>query len=124
MLIDPDSPVITLAGWYGGPGSLGFSVGTRDFRKHFKPLEAPLREARHLIIMFPDDAHHIRVRVTESFWSTARRLKSPRIGDWMRRRGDYPWPRGRPPKYPAELITGRGEGMPIVLRLMREGPRP
>jgi hypothetical protein len=38
------------------------------------------------------------VKITKTFWTTCPELRSPVIGDWMRKKGLAPWPEGKPPE--------------------------
>ena len=93
---------IMVSGWKGGTG--GFRVPKKHmrlFKKHRTWL------TRHdLVVHLPGVCQPLKIRLSLSFWSTCHEMRSAEIGRWMRRRGEAPWPKNRPPTYQATLIVG------------------
>ena len=94
-----------LTGWSGG--RFGLRIGKADRERLFFALRYRL-EREGMDIVLPREAADVSVSVSETFWSTCPEFRSSQIGDWMKQRGDQPWPKGRPPKYRGELTSDGG----------------
>ena len=91
-----------VSGWKGG--TEGLSVPAEHMRLLSKHRT---RLTRHdLVVHLPGVREPLKIRLSPSFWSTCPEMRSVEIGRWMRRRGEAPWPKGRPPRYQATLIVG------------------
>ena len=114
------SQEITLTAWTNStsdkPNGFSISKGTRN--RLFKPLKSRL-DQKGVIIEFPaGEPPPLSREVTPSFWRTCPEFRSYKIGAWMKKRGDAPWPKGERPKYTAELSTA-GTG-PIKINVLRK----
>ena len=90
------SMTIVLTGWKGG--TFGFRVSKQD-----QELFCELSKVR-LELPNPDGGPcQIEIKLSQSFWKKCPEFKNKKIGEWMSWRGDYPWPKGHPPKYKAEM---------------------
>lgn len=96
----------------------GFGISEDDRDHLFKPLKSRLiREG--VIIEFPSgEVLSLPLDRKPSFWSTCPEFISSKIGTWMKKRGDAPWPEGERPKYIAKLSTA-GTG-PIKIEVLRK----
>ena len=90
------SMTIVLTGWKGG--TFGFRVSKQDRELfHGVPkvkLELPNSSGKRW---------QIKIKLSPSFWQKCPEFRNKKIGKWMSCRGDYPWPKGHPPKYKAEM---------------------
>lgn len=90
--------IIILTGWKGG--TFGFRVSKQD-----QGLFRELSKVR-LELPNPDGGFcQIEIELSQSFRQKCPEFRNKKIGEWMSWRGDYPWPKGHPPKYKAE-VTG------------------
>lgn len=90
--------IIILTGWKGG--TFGFRVSKQD-QELFRELSKVKLELPN-----PDGGFcQIEIKLSQSFQQKCPEFRNKKIGEWMSRRGDYPWPKGHPPKYKAE-VTG------------------
>ncbi len=87
---------IVLTGWKGG--TFGFRVSKQD-RKFFRQLSKVRLELPNP----RGEPCQIEIRLSQSFWRECPELRSKEIGGWMFRRGNWPWPEGKPPKYKAKM---------------------
>ncbi len=91
-----------VSGWKNGKFSarravaLGVSVGRENVKRFF--------DKKWNIVLVELDGTTIPVKLTSTFWNKCPELRSSAIGDWMRRKGLVPWPKGKPPKM---LLTPR-----------------
>ena len=98
-----------VTGWRGGTCGLRvLSAGYSIFLQHQRRLE---QEA--LIVELPGTSAPLRINLSRSFWRSCPEVRAAKIGQWMRSRGDAPWPPGQPPRYRAHLDVGEE----ITLRL-------
>ncbi len=95
---------LTLSGWQGATS--GLRVDAESRRRVFLPFKGVLR---HVLVVLPGHGEQPRCRLTRTFWTTCPEFRSAEIGKWMENRGDKPWPRGNPPRYSAEFVSGSGE---------------
>ena len=114
------SQKIILTGGYWGPkysrhkpNALSISEDDRDHL--FKRLKSRL-DQKGVFIVFPfGRSPPLFLEVTPSFWSTCSEFRSPKLGAWMKKRGDAPWHEGVPPKYIAELSTAGAGAIKIKI---------
>ena len=108
-----DVSAFKLTGWSGGTFGLRVDKAVRE--RLFLALRDRLDRERTDIVL-PGEAGDVTVSVcvSETFWSTCPEFRSSRIGDWMKRRGDRPWPKGKPPKYSGELTS---DGARVTVRV-------
>ena len=108
---------LELTGWTNGSESFEFSIARRDRDRVFGPLRDQIDERRYISVEVPGE-DSVRVTVTPSFWKGCPEFRSRKFGAWLKQRGHYPWPRGRPPKYIGQLLTGAlGSGGSPTLRV-------
>ena len=95
---------IVLTGWKGG--TFGFRVSKQDqelFRKLSKvKLELPNPR---------EESSQIEIKLSQSFWRECPELRSKQIGGWMFKRGNWPWPKGKPPRYKAKM---KGDHLRVI----------
>lgn len=104
-----DDFVVT--GWRGGTYGLRvLSAGYSIFLQHQGRLEQEV-----LFVELPGTSAPLRIKrnLSRSFWRSCPEVRAAKIGQWMRSRGDAPWPSGKPPRYRAYLYVGEE----ITLRL-------
>jgi len=87
---------VLVSGWKSGefltPRAvvLGVRVGRANVERFFE---------RHWdLVLIKVENETIPVKLTKGFWTMFPELRSPAIGDWMRKKGLAPWPEGRPPE--------------------------
>ena len=90
------SMTIVLTGWKGG--TFGFRVSKRD-----QELFCELSKVRLELPNRDRGSCQIEIKLSQSFRQKCPEFRSKKIGKWMSWRGDYPWPKGHPPKYKAEM---------------------
>ena len=91
---------INLTGWQGG--TAGFRVHADSRSLVFEAIRTTLRQVQ---VELPGHRTQPCCRITPTFWTTCPELRSAETGRWIERRGDMPWPKGKPPRYEAELVA-------------------
>ena len=95
---------IVLTGWRGG--TFGFRVSKQD-QEFFRELSKVKLELPN-----PRGAScQIEIKLSRSFWRECPELRSKEIGGWMFERGNWPWPKGKPPRYKAKM---RGDHLRVI----------
>ena len=106
--------IIELTGWKSGtreaPGALGFGVKLMDRNKLFKGLSEVVLE----LPLCNGEVQPLNIELSPSFWRTCSEIRSQSIGNWMKKRGDCPWPFRDPPKYQAEM---KGNHISILCKI-------
>ena len=96
---------IQLTGWTNGSDGYGLKLKmSKNVRKYFCELRAI--GLRVIILELPENHRHsmtLNCKLSDSFWNQCPELRSAKIRDWMKARGDLPWYKGHPPKYKAEI---------------------
>jgi hypothetical protein len=59
------------------------------------------------VIIEPEDASPVEVKLTSSFWRDCTELRSASIGKWMLDHKLAPWPKGNPPKLHLTRVGNR-----------------
>lgn len=97
---------VKLSGWSNGQTSgYGLSVNRECRERVFKPLKGKLHQVQ---VVLPGHDVQPCCRISETFWTTCPEVRSVQIGQWMKNRGDTPWPPRNPPRYIGELVVGSG----------------
>ena len=98
-----------VTGWRGGTWGLRvLKAGRGIFRRHQRRLEQ-----EELVVVLQGACTPLRLNLCDSFWNRCPEVRSAKIGQWMRSRGDAPWQPYKPPRYCAYLVVGKE----IALRL-------
>ena len=111
--------ILKLTGWTNGTTGFGLRVGTDSRRLVLLPLKRTMQRVR---IELPGHAVQPPCKVTPSFWKKCPQFRSVEIGHWMIKRedmakcGEKRWPRGKPPRYKAELV--REDGDTVTIRVL------
>lgn len=87
--------------WRGG--SYGLKISARDRDTYL------VREWGSVFLSLPGCREPVEVNIDKpSMWEgTCRELISVRIGDWLKREGRLPWPKGHPPRVSIEPVGER-----------------
>ena len=112
-----------LTGWNNGTGHFGLKIARSVRDTELGSLKVAIGERPYGTVVLPGIAP-VRVHLSPSFWTTCSELRSAEIGAWMKRRGDAPWPRGRPPKYLGEFRACDKAPRGVPLLYVSVPPRP
>lgn len=102
---------MVVSGWKSGEFltrravALGVRVGRENVERFF--------DKDWKVVLIKVDSETIPVNITKAFWNTYPELRSPAIGEWMRKKGLVPWPEGRPPEM--QLIPSGGNRFRLEL---------
>ena len=91
--------MIVLTGWKGA------TYGLRITRKERDVLLRGLDKVTLILPLKDGQKLSLNLDLNASFWGSCPEFRNRDIGDWMKQRGDYPWPSRRTPKYRAK-VTG------------------
>lgn len=91
-----------VSAWHDGGGGFGLRIPEDKVSLYFRP------EWSQVAIQLPGETSPVHITLTESFWSTAPELRSPRIRSFFERHGLVPWPRQRPPHFELEPLGDGG----------------
>jgi hypothetical protein len=108
------TPMIVTA-WHDGGGVYGLRVLAGDVSLYFRP------EWQEVSILLPGERAPVTVPLTDSFWSTAPELRSPRLRAFLKRHDLLGWERQRPPHFELEPL---GDGAFRLRWLERIGGQP
>lgn len=94
-----------VAAWNNGKqlasgADYGLRLSAADRDRHFR------REWREASVLLPGQDGPVRVALTPSFWRRCTELRHADIGRWLRATGYVPWPKGRPPTFVLEPVSG------------------
>lgn len=96
--------MLRVSAWKGGKfgarcgRTLGVRIGSENAEKYF--------DKKWKVAMLELDGIPVAVRITRTFWTSCPELRSEYIGDWLRRRGLAPWPKGKPPRMVLKPLGG------------------
>ena len=103
-----------MTGWKSGtsksPGTCGFRVKLGDRDELFIGLE-------EVVLELPPcngKVQPLNIELSPSFWRTCPEIRSQSISNWMKKRGDCPWPHRKTPKYKTEM---KGKHIRILCKI-------
>ena len=106
---------ITLTG-----NSYGFRIAKDDRDHLFKGLITQIKRYGFIIEFPAGEAPRLSLKTTPSFWEDWPPIfPHAEIKAWMKKRGDAPWPKGKPPKYIAKLSRAGTKVGPIKIKILR-----
>ena len=110
------SEEITLTG-----NPFGFRISKVDRDRLSKKLKTRIKRDGFIIEFPSGESPRLPLKVTSSFWEDLPQFTQAKITAWMEKRGDTPWPKGKPPKYDAKFSkTGAREIRIKILRKQNE----
>ena len=114
---------ITLTGGYWGAkysrdNPNGFRIKKADRDNLLVPLESRLTHEEVTIESSSGESPRLSLslKVTPSFWRTCHEFRKREIGVWIEKRRENSWPKGKPPKYTAKLLTAGTD--PIKIKVL------
>jgi hypothetical protein len=89
--------------WNNGGSSYGIKISRNDRDKFLNPIWP------NILLRIPGLAEAVEVGIAKaSMWQgNCRELIHKQIGDWLRREGAAPWPKGRPPRVRVKRLGER-----------------
>ncbi len=89
-----------VSAWHDGGGGFGLRILEEHRSLYFRP------EWGEVTVHLPDDPFPAKISLTESFWTSAPELRSPRIKAFFERHDLVPWQKNRPPHFEFEPLGG------------------
>lgn len=89
--------------WSNGGKTFGLKISEQD-----RDLNL-VRDWGTIYLELPGTDEAVEVNIDKaSMWEgTCRELISRKIGDWLKREGKMPWPKGHPPRVSMEFVGDR-----------------
>jgi hypothetical protein len=96
-------------GWNNGGQGYGIRVGPENRGRYFS------RSWRSIEVEIGGQSHGFRL--TDSFWRQCPEFRGRAVGEWLKKNGLAPWPKGAPPTLElVQIVSGQNRFRLLALR--------
>jgi hypothetical protein len=97
------SGAFSAVAWSNGGTTFGLKISEQDRDQYLVRDWGTI----YLELSGTDEAVEVNIDKASMWEGTCRELISRKIGDWLKRAGKRPWPKGKPPRVSMEYVGDR-----------------